>query len=66
MIKFEKVCNALKEKTKDTGNFITLTKNVYAGSKGKYATKNIITNNISQITYKSLDEVIKEYDLKIK
>lgn len=65
MAKFEKVCKALKEKTKDTGNYITLTKNVYAGSKGKYATKNIITNNISQITYKTLEEVIDEYNLSL-
>jgi len=65
MAKFEKVCKALEEKTRDTGNYITLTKNVYAGSKGKYATRNIITNNISQITYKTLEEVIDEYNLSL-
>ena len=65
MTKFEKVCKALEKKTRDTGNYITLTKNVYAGSKGNYATRNLVTNNISQITYKTLNEVIKEYNLSL-
>lgn len=65
MTKFEKVNKALMDKTYDTGNYVRLTKNVFAGSKGKYATQNVITNNISTITYKTLKEVINEFDLQI-
>ncbi|HHT96647.1 MAG TPA: hypothetical protein GXZ90_01975 [Clostridiales bacterium] len=65
MTKFEKVCKALEIQTFATNNYITLTKNVSAASNGKYATENIITNNISQITYNTLDDIIKEYDLTI-
>ena len=65
MTKYDKVCQALMNKTKDTVNFITLTTNVDARHTGKYAIKNVITNNVGDISYKTLDEVIKEYDLKI-
>ena len=65
MTKYEKVCKALMNKTKDTVNFITLTTNVDARHTGKYAIKNVVTNNVSGTSYKTLDEVIKEYDLKI-
>ena len=65
MTKYEKVCEALMNKTKDTWNFITLTTSVDARHTGKYAIKNVVTNNVSSTSYKTLDEVIKEYDLKI-
>ena len=66
MTRYEKVCNALMNKTKDTGNFITLTKNIDARHTGKYAIKNVTNNNVISISYKNLDEVITEYDLKIQ
>ena len=65
MTKYEKVCRALMNKTKDTVNFITLTTNIDARHTGKYAIKNVLTNSVSGISYKTLDEVIKEYDLII-
>ena len=65
MNKFEKVKKALEEATKGSNNFITITKNVDARHSGKYAIKNVVTNNISSISYKTLDEVIKEYQLNI-
>ena len=66
MSKFEKVSNALMDKTEDSGNWVKLTRNVDASHKGKYALENIITHNISRNSYKTLDEVIKEFDLDIK
>lgn len=65
MNKFEKVRIALQEKTRETDNFITLTKNVDARHEGKYAIKNIATNSVGAISYKTLDEVIKEFELTI-
>lgn len=47
MTKFEKVKKALEEKTRESGNFITLTTNVDARHNGKYTTRNVITNNTS-------------------
>lgn len=65
MTKFEKVKRALEEKTRYTSNFITVTKKVDGRHSGKYAIQNTETNNISNISYKTLDEIIKEFDLKI-
>lgn len=65
MNKFEKVKKALEEATKESNNFITITKNVDARHSGKYAIKNVVTNNVSNISYKTLDQVIKEYQLNI-
>ena len=65
MSKFDKVKKALESKTEGTNNYITLTKNVNAAHGGKYTTKNMITNNTSMISYKTLEEVIKEYELNI-
>ena len=65
MTKFEKVKKALENKTRGTSNYITLTKNVDARHNGKYATRNIRTNNISGISYNTLKEVIEEFDLDI-
>ena len=65
MKKFEKVNKALIEKTRDTDNWMRVTKNVDARHKGKYALQNIVTNSISSHSYKTLDEIIKEYDLNI-
>lgn len=65
MSKFELVKKALEDQTRNTSNFITLTKNVDASHSGKYTTKNVITNNTSRISYNTLDEVIKEFELNI-
>lgn len=65
MTKFEKVKRALEEKTRESGNFITLTTNVDARHNGKYTTRNVITNNTSWKSYKTLNEVIEEYELEI-
>ena len=65
MKKFEKVKRALEEKTRYTGNFITVTKNIDARHRGKYAILNIVTNRISSNSYRTLNEIIKKFDLKI-
>ena len=65
MSKFDKVKKALEEKTRYTNNFITLTTNVDCRHRGKYAIKNVITNNVLDISFKTLNDVIKEYELNI-
>ena len=65
MTKFEKVKLALENKTRNTNNFITLTKNIDARHKGKYVIQNVVTRNIDNVSYKTLDEVINEFELKI-
>ena len=66
MNKFEKVSNALMDKTEDSGNWVKLTRNVDASHKGKYALENIITHSVSSSSYATLDEIIKKFDLDIK
>lgn len=66
MSKFEKVNNELIEKTRNSENWVKLTRNVDGSHTGKYALENIITHNISRNSYKTLDEVIKKFDLDIK
>lgn len=63
--KFKKVNEALMNKTRDTGDYVRLTKNTDCRHKGKYTIQNVVTNNTYGISFKTLDEVIKEYDLKI-
>lgn len=65
MSKFEKVKKALEEKTKKSSDFLTVTRNVDARHTGKYALKNVLTNNVKGISYKTLDEIIKEFNLII-
>lgn len=65
MTKFERVKLELENKTRNTDNFITLTKNVDARHKGKYVIQNVFTRNTSNVSYKTLDEVINEFELKI-
>ena len=66
MSKFEKVNNELIEKTRNSENWVKLTRNVDAGHKGKYALENIITHSVSSSSYATLDEIIKKFDLDIK
>ena len=62
-INFNKVKECLEEKTKNTDNFLTLTKNTDCRHNGKYVTKNVVTGNISNISFKTLKEVIEYYNL---
>lgn len=62
--KFKKVNESLMNKTRETGNCVRLTKNTDCSHKGKYAIQNVVTNNTFGISFKTLDEVIKEFDLK--
>lgn len=64
-MKFENVKKALEEQTKGSANWLTLTKNVDGRHSGKYALQNMITKNISGISFKTLDEVIKEFNLNL-
>lgn len=66
MTKFEKVNKELMEATKDTSNYLRITKNVFANQKGKYALQNVVTNNILLQSYNTLDEIIEEFNLDIK
>ena len=65
MNKFEKVKKALEDKTYDTNDYRTLTKNTDARHNGKYATRNVVTNNVNDTSYKTLKEVIEEFKLTI-
>ena len=61
--KFKKVNEALMNKTRETGDYVRLTKNTDCRHKGKYAIQNVVTNNTYGISFKTLNEVIKEYEL---
>ena len=63
--KFKKVNESLMNKTRETVDYVRLTKNTDCRHKGKYAIQNVVTNNTYEISFKTLDEVIKEYNLKI-
>ena len=65
MKKFDKVKKALEDKTRNTNNFVTLSINNNASHKYKYITRNVVTNNISKKSYKTLNDIIKEYELNI-
>lgn len=66
MTKFEKVRNALMKKTENTGNWITVTQRRDARHKYKYVIVNVVTNNLTPFSYRTLKEIIKEYDLNIE
>jgi hypothetical protein len=66
MKKFEKVKKALQDKTRNTADYITITKNIDCRHKGKkYAIKNVVTNNVTYKCYNTLNEIIKAYELNI-
>lgn len=67
MKKFEKVKEALEEKTYNTYNFITLKRGVRDTRDNKsikFHTVNVITNN-TQTPFMTLNDVIKSYELNI-
>ena len=66
MTKFEKVRESLMEKTKNTGNWITVTQRRDARHKYKYVIVNVVTNNLTPYSYKTLKEIIEEYNLNIE
>lgn len=63
--KFDKVREALENKTRDTKNYITLIKNEDAKNKGKYSIQNVATKEVGDKGYNLLDEVIVEYRLDV-
>lgn len=63
--KFEKVKEALQEKTRETSSWLTLSKNTDMRHSGKYVPVNMFSQKPGRISFKTLDEVIAEYDLKI-
>lgn len=63
--KFEKVKEALKNKTRASNCWVTLTKNVDGRHTGKYCLEGMVNPRNSSISYKTLDEVIEDYNLKI-
>lgn len=65
MKKFDLVKKAIEENTKDTNNFVTLTTETDARHSGKYTLKNVVTGNIGAKSFKTLNEVIAEYNLAI-
>lgn len=65
MKKFDEVNKAIMDLTADTENWVRLSKKTDCRHSGKYVLRNIYTNNAAAISYKTLNEVIKEFDLKI-
>lgn len=63
--KFDKVKEALENKTRDTKNYITLIKNEDAKNKGKYSIQNVATKEVGDKGYNVLDDVIVEYRLDV-
>lgn len=64
-MKFEKVKNALELSTRDSSNWLTITRSVDCRHTGKYALQNVITRNVLPYSYNTLDEIIKEFNLVI-
>ena len=64
MSKFEKVKIALEGKTRNSSN-LTVIKNTDARHTGKYVLKNVLTNNVKGKSYKTLNEIVKEFKLII-
>ena len=59
MLKFNDVKKMVEEKTKNSANCLTLTKKVEARHNGKYALKNVYTNNLSPFSFNTLSEVVE-------
>lgn len=62
--KFEKVNLALMEKTRNS-TFLRVTKDIDSRHHGKYTLQNVITGNTYGRSYKTLDEIIEEFELNI-
>ena len=66
MSKFEKVKQALERETRDSNNYLTLSKNVDARHSGVYVTRNVITQSVGPLSFKTLNEVVAYYNLDIE
>ena len=65
MMKFEKVKKALEEKTYNTNDWLTITKNRDCRHKYKYCIQNVVTKSLKAESYKTLNDIIKEFELEI-
>lgn len=66
MTKFEKVKRALENKTCNSGNYISVTQTRRDGRhRYKYVIYNVVTQNLGRYSYRTLDEIIEEYNLTI-
>lgn len=65
MMKFEKVKKALEEKTYNTNDWLTITKNGDSRHKYKYCIKNVVTKSLKAESYKTLKDIVKEFELEI-
>jgi|GEM_PF-3520698 hypothetical protein len=66
MTKFEKVKRALENKTRNGGSYISVTQTRRDGRhRYKYVIYNVVTQNLSRYSYRTLDEIIEEYNLTI-
>ena len=66
MSKFEKVKKALEEKTYNTNDWLTVVKGGDCRHQYKYCIKNVVTNNLKSKSYKTLNDIVKEFELEIK
>lgn len=64
LTKFEKVNLALMENTKNS-TFLRVTKDIDCRHSGKYVLQNVVTGNNTARSYKTLDEIIEEFELNI-
>lgn len=64
-MKFDKVKKALELSTMDSGNWLTITRNVDCRHSGKYALQNVVTRNVLFFSYNTLDEIIREFNLEV-
>ena len=66
MMKFEKVKKALEEKTYNTNDWLTVVKGGDYRHKYKYCIKNVVTKSLKAESYKTLNDIVKEFELEIK
>lgn len=52
-------------KTRETSDYVRISKNIDGRHKGKYTLQNVITGSTCGRSYKTLDEIIEEFELNI-
>ena len=65
MMKFEKVKKALENKTYNTNDWLTVVKGGDCRHKYKYCIKNVVTKSLKAESYKTLNDIVKEFELEI-
>ena len=65
MMKFEKVKKALEEKTYNTNDYITVVKGGDSRHQYKYCIQNVVTKSLKAESYKTLNDIVKEFELEI-